>query len=266
MASLYFPGTATPSQVLAGQTFCGNVNYNAAGIMTNNGAYNITPSGSAQTIPSGYHNGSGSVAAVTVPVANVLTGTTIAGQAGTMANNGATGTTLTSQGQSYSIPSGYTTGGTVTANITNLSSGNIASGVTVGGVLGSYNPVPTPTAGTTNILLQETAENSTTSGTPVKVHEFKINYAGTYTLAFNLKEGSASSCTAYGQIYVNGVARGTLHSTISTVYTNYTDSITVNVNDLVQLYVYGTGTTNVAYYNNYQLCSGTIFNYATANS
>lgn len=38
---------------------------------------------------------------------------------GTMPNNGTTGTTLTTQGSSYTIPAGYTSGGTVKANINN---------------------------------------------------------------------------------------------------------------------------------------------------
>ena len=36
---------------------------------------------------------------------------------GSMPNNGATGATITSQGGTYTIPAGYTTGGTVTANL-----------------------------------------------------------------------------------------------------------------------------------------------------
>lgn len=56
---------------------------------------------------------------------------------GALADNGALGTTLSNQGQSYTIPSGITTGGTVTANITNLIASNIVSGEIVGGVAGS---------------------------------------------------------------------------------------------------------------------------------
>ena len=37
---------------------------------------------------------------------------------GTMANNGATGSTITTQGGTYTIPAGYTSGGTVTASLT----------------------------------------------------------------------------------------------------------------------------------------------------
>lgn len=40
---------------------------------------------------------------------------------GTMANNGALGTTITSQGGTYTIPAGYTSGGTVTASLPSTS-------------------------------------------------------------------------------------------------------------------------------------------------
>lgn len=54
---------------------------------------------------------------------------------GTMANNGQTGGTITSQGGTYTIPAGYTTGGTVTANIssgsTTVSGSTSASSATI---------------------------------------------------------------------------------------------------------------------------------------
>lgn len=55
--------------------------------------------------------------------ADVLTGKTFASQdgmglSGTMPNNGATGGTISSQGGTYTIPAGYTSGGTVTASLT----------------------------------------------------------------------------------------------------------------------------------------------------
>ena len=107
------------------------------GTMTDRGA--VTPSalsaGGSYTIPAGYHNGSGKVTAkslasqtgvdsgkTAVAAAQMLTGyqgwvngTKVSG---TMANNGATGGTITGLGAvtgdtSYTIPAGYTTGGTV---------------------------------------------------------------------------------------------------------------------------------------------------------
>jgi hypothetical protein len=79
-------GNAVVADVLASKTFSNDDDTGLVGTMPNRGAVAITPSASAQAIQAGYHNGSGSVAAVVVPVANVLTGTTIAGQAGTMVN------------------------------------------------------------------------------------------------------------------------------------------------------------------------------------
>jgi hypothetical protein len=90
-------GTNTfDATIAAGDIIAAKIGYGAAGlkvigIMPENGAINITPNSSSQTIPAGHTSG-GSVAAVVVPVANVLSGTTIAGQAGTMVNNGAGGT------------------------------------------------------------------------------------------------------------------------------------------------------------------------------
>lgn len=108
-----------------------------AGTMPDNGA--VSPAalsaGGSYTIPEGYHNGSGTVTAkslssqtgvdsgkTAVTAANMLTGyqgwvngTKVSG---TMANNGATGGTITGLGSVagdtvYTIPAGYTSGGTV---------------------------------------------------------------------------------------------------------------------------------------------------------
>jgi hypothetical protein len=87
MSSFLLPGSAIPAHVLSGDSFSAGSNFNVAGTMPNNGALVLTPGASAQVIPAGYHSGSGNVPAVVVPVANVLTGTTIAGQTGTIPNN-----------------------------------------------------------------------------------------------------------------------------------------------------------------------------------
>jgi len=77
---------------------------------------------------------------------------------GTMANNGAVSQTLATEGASYTIPEGYHNGsGKVTANITNLTAANIASGVIVGGITGTYDPSAGMTATAANILTGKTA-------------------------------------------------------------------------------------------------------------
>ncbi|GAB4090826.1 hypothetical protein GCM10028785_34950 [Hydrogenophaga soli] len=55
-------GNATAADVLTGKTFSNSSATGVAGSMADNGAVNITPGTTAQTIPAGYHNGAGSVA------------------------------------------------------------------------------------------------------------------------------------------------------------------------------------------------------------
>lgn len=63
--------------------------------------------------------------------------------AGSMTNNGATGGTIGTKAGTYSIPAGYTSGGTVSlTNVTDCVSGNILTGKSILGVSGSLS-VPT---------------------------------------------------------------------------------------------------------------------------
>ena len=70
--------------------------------------------------------------------------------------------------------------------------------------------------------------------TYTKKKEISIGTGGTITVSFRLR---ASAYTAYGQIYVDGVAVGTVRTTTSTTYLTYTENITVAAGDLVQLYI-----------------------------
>lgn len=134
-------GTAEAPQVLTGYTVgtdSGIIN----GSMPHNGAVTITPSGTAQPIAAGYHNGSGVVNAVVVPTAKVLNDTTIAGQSGTMPNNGpasAETVNLTTEGSEYTIAAGYHSGlRKIKAVISGLVASVIKAGVTVGGIVGTF--------------------------------------------------------------------------------------------------------------------------------
>lgn len=110
----------TAAHLLTGDTVAG-----VAGTMPNNGAVTLTPSGNGPVaIPAGYHNGSGVVAQVNVPAADVLTGTNIAGVAGTMPNNGSP--TFTPSGSAQGIPAGYYSGGTIEASPHQAASGTAA--------------------------------------------------------------------------------------------------------------------------------------------
>ena len=85
-----------------------------------------------------YYDGSQTDAATS----DVLSGKKFVGtngeDTGTMVNNGATGGTIGTKAGTYSIPSGYTSGGTVSlTNVTDCVASNILSGKSILGVNGS---------------------------------------------------------------------------------------------------------------------------------
>lgn len=90
---------------------------------------------------------------------DVLTGKTAFGSSGSvsgsMANNGGTSGTISTKAGTVTIPSGYTSGGTVSiasAAISDCVAGNILSGKTILGVSGSLAMPSISQDGTTKIL------------------------------------------------------------------------------------------------------------------
>ena len=88
---------------------------------------------------------------------DLLTGKTAYGASGSvsgsMANNGATGGTIGTVAGTYTIPSGYTSGGTVSlTNVADCQAGNILSGKSILGVNGSLAMPTISQDGTTKIL------------------------------------------------------------------------------------------------------------------
>ena len=125
-ATVFNQADAQQGNVLSGKKFVGSGGTLLTGTMANKGAVNESVGvGGTYTIPAGYHNGSGTVTGPTLSgnagVSHVLSGKTFYSnngtiKTGTMANNGALGGTI-SPGGSYTIPAGYTSGGTVTASV-----------------------------------------------------------------------------------------------------------------------------------------------------
>jgi len=96
-------------------------------------------------------------AGATAAAGDILTGKTAYGASGaipgSMPNNGATGGTIGTVNGTYSIPSGYTSGGTVSlTNVGDCTSANILSGKSILGVPGSLSMVSVSQDGTTKIL------------------------------------------------------------------------------------------------------------------
>lgn len=137
-------GDAIAENVLAGKIFSNDDDTGIKGTMPDRGTVNITPSASNQTILGGRHSGSGVVYGVTVPVANVLAGTTIAGQVGTMPNRTGhvTGQSTSVSGTTLRIrpTAGYYGGATdnsVQFSDANFTENNIRSGINLFGITGS---------------------------------------------------------------------------------------------------------------------------------
>lgn len=88
---------------------------------------------------------------------NVLSGKKFVGASGqdtgSMANNGATGGTISTKNGTYTIPTGYTSGGTVSlGGVTDCVSGNILNGKTILGVSGSLQMPTISQDSTTKVL------------------------------------------------------------------------------------------------------------------
>ena len=88
---------------------------------------------------------------------DLLTGKTAFGASGSvggsMANNGATGGTISTKAGSVSIPAGYTTGGTVSlGGVTDCVAGNILQGKTILGVAGVLSMPSISQDSTTKVL------------------------------------------------------------------------------------------------------------------
>ncbi len=95
--------------------------------------------------------------ASSVSASDVLSGVTVYGASGevvgSMTDNGATGGTIGTVNGTYTIPSGYTSGGTVSlTNVSDCQSANILSGKSILGVSGSLSMVSVSQDGTTKVL------------------------------------------------------------------------------------------------------------------
>lgn len=88
---------------------------------------------------------------------DVLTGKTAFGSSGTvsgsMANNGATGGTISTKAGTVTIPAGYTSGGTVSlSNVSDLVEGNVLAGKSILDVTGTLTMPTISQNSTTKIL------------------------------------------------------------------------------------------------------------------
>jgi hypothetical protein len=103
---------------------------------------------------------------------------------------------------------------------------------------------------------------STTSYGMTKITGMRVARTGTVRVRFTLR---GTAWTAYGQIYVNGAARGTTR-TAGTSALTYDEDIAVNPGDLVAIYARHSDMTgsNIAYVTNFQVMTSVPLNEAEA--
>lgn len=93
-------------------------------------------------------------------------------------------------------------------------------------------------AGSYPLARAENEDFVVNSSSWVKYKEIAVKRNGIVTTKFTLKNNSGNADnTAYGRIYVNGIAIGTSRATDSTTYVTYTEDITIIPGDLIQLYL-----------------------------
>ena len=108
------------------------------------------------------------------------------------------------------------------------------------------------TAGENLVGRADTARSVLNTNTKIK--EIKSNYTGVVRVRFDLRfTFSGSGRIAYGQVYINGIARGVLRTATSEFATTYTEDFNVNTNDLIQLYIYSNQSGNVAEARNFRI-------------
>ena len=214
-------GNATPADVLSGKTFT-NDQGDQAGTMPNRGAVIITPSAVDQAILAGYHDGAGKVNAVAFDASKVLTGTTIAGTAGTMINKVGSATVITPGTADQAITQGYYGGDIGDGKVlgdTDLTADNVKSGVNIFGVVGTFTGVKSIQQGTISI----TGTNPTATATISS-----ITPANSVVLLLGLNNNDGGAYFASGHVKLE-----ITNSTTITATRNYIASSTTNIGYLV---------------------------------
>jgi len=224
-----------PSALVDGMGISAKIN------ATNTGAATINPNGlGAKTIknPDGTDMIAGDLQAggiYSLKYNSTTTNFILVGKGGGP-NKAGSNTVFTVSTVDQAITKGYYPGNLIDGKVkgeANLTAGNIKSGVVIGAVTGNLLSLPTTvTAGYNTFYVASGGEVYDGAG-EIK-NDVIVTIGGTYRTQFDMRSGSAGyGC--WGQIYVNGVARGTSQYTTLATDTTYTQDITVNAGDHIQL-------------------------------
>jgi hypothetical protein len=103
------------------------------------------------------------------------------------------------------------------------------------------------------VLLNNDAEVTSTSLSYEKKKENSITVPGQYTIKFDLKRGY-TGYDAYGRIYINGVAVGTIRVAPGDTYTTFSEDLFVAANDKVQLWLRIDSSPGISAARNFRMC------------
>jgi hypothetical protein len=120
---------------------------------------------------------------------------------------------------------------------TDFNASNIKLGVNVAGTVGTFSPL---SAGNTAIYAGTSTQ--TTSNTAIELVYQYITTANSGTVRVKFGLEASFDGNVYGQIYVNGVARGVQRTKYGQGVTTYTEDISVNNEDRISIYCWRTGT------------------------
>lgn len=103
-----------------------------------------------------------------------------------------------------------------------------------------------------NLKISADTERTTSSVGLFLVKSIRPSYGGVIRVAHEMKNSSAGF-DVNSRIYVNGVATGTARNTQSTTYVSYSEDITINPGDQVQLYFGSTDVSRTCYVQNFRV-------------
>ncbi len=184
---------------------------------------------------------------------------------GTMPENGSPNVALNA-GQSYNLAQGHYSGGNITANSlasqtsASADASKIAAGYSawVNGNLvnGNYDPL-TLVAGDGVIYNDATILDDNTHNSSYSLGKSCTcyNHGGTVRVKYDTRVSSSSE-TIYSQLYVNWSPRGAARTNSSTNYVTYTEDITINAGDVIQIYFYIHTSSYHGYISNFKICCG----------
>jgi len=120
--------------------------------------------------------------------------------------------------------------------------------------------IPTLTAGN-NIVVAVDDETTRTNTVviPRKEREMVVPSDGIVRMAFDMRAEATTSNDVLGRIYVNESPIGVIHENRTDTYETYTDDISVNAGDLIQLYIWSDISTVGAEHKNFRMKVGNVF-------